>query len=81
MTLKVYDVNVTESIPAIEVMFDISEWNTSYRYNNISVCFEDGKFSIASQAQWSYFSNWQQTELKKWTAAIFRLMFPNKTFK
>ena len=81
MRLRVYVVTVTENTPAIEVMFDISEWDTSYKYDTVVVYFEDGGFSMVCQGRWSNFTNEEEETLKLWTAAIFRLMFPNKTFK
>jgi len=62
----------------IAVSYNISSWNSSYRYNNVEVGYDGEKFRIANKdCRWSYFNDAQQEELKVVTAIIFRMIHPN----
>lgn len=65
------DVNIAAS-------YNISSWNSSYRYNNVEVGYDGESFRITNEdCRWSYFNDDQQEELQAATAIIFRRIHPN----
>ena len=62
----------------IAVSYNISSWNSSYRYNNVEVSYDGENFRITNEdCRWSYFNDDQQKELQVVTAIIFRMIHPN----